>query len=85
MAKEREGKDDSGEYRSKFSKDLKPQADEDCNAYYTRKQRTTDTDLAPDTYAELVDKDDSFAESRNYPNPDAGPMNYKRWDRYGGK
>lgn len=78
MAKDKEGYE-------KMSKNLTPQADEGCNAYYTRKQRTTDSVLAPDTEAELVDKDDSFAESRNYPNQDAGPLNYKKWDRYGGK
>ena len=66
-------------------KHLQPDPDEGCNAYYTRKQRTTVSDLAGDADAKLVDKDDSFAESRNYPNPDAGPMNYKRWDRYGGR
>jgi hypothetical protein len=79
MAKE------SGEVRRGFDKDLKPQSDEDCNAYYTRKQRTVDSVLAPDTEAKLVDSDDSFAEERNYGDRDAGPLNYKKWDRYGGK
>jgi hypothetical protein len=74
---------EKNEYKDNYNKDLKAQPDEECNAYYTRKQRTTDSVLAPDTDAELVDKDDSFAESRNYPNPDAGPLNYKKWDRYG--
>ena len=66
-------------------KDLKPDPDEGCNAYYTRKQRTTVSDIAGDADAKLVDNDDSFAEARNYPNQDAGPLNYKKWDRYGGK
>jgi len=66
-------------------KSTTPARDESCNQYYTRKQRPTVSDLAGDADAKLVDSDDSFAESRNYPNQDAGPLNYKKWDRYGGK
>ena len=66
-----------------LGKDVKPEADEGCNAYYTRKQRTKMNEVAPDTDTDYVEKDDSFAESRNYPNQDSGPLNYKKWDRYG--
>ena len=83
MAKEREY--GGGGVSRGFDKDLKPQADEDCNAFYTRRQRTTDSVLAPDTESKLVESDDSFAEERNYGDRDAGPLNYKKWDRYGGK
>lgn len=78
MAKDRDRDNDYGEdsaVRRGLGKRLDPQADEGCNAFYTRRQRTTDSVLAPDTEAKLVDSDDSFAESRNYPNQDQGPMN----------
>jgi len=84
MARQRSDNDPADD-KFYVERNSRPEPEESCNAYYNRKQRTTVSDLAGDTDAKLVDKDDSFAESRNYPNPDAGPMNYKKWDRYGGK
>ena len=68
-----------------FRRDDKAERDESCNAYYTRKQRSKQSDLAPDCEAEFsTDAEDQDAEVRNYKSDrNAGPMNYKKWDRYG--
>jgi hypothetical protein len=64
------------------TEDRKYKEDECLNNYYYRKMTPVSNDVAGDADAELVTKDDSFAESRNY-REEGGFINYKRWDRYG--
>ena len=84
MARERERRERSDGYTDDLNKDVAPEQDEGCNAYYTRKQRTKLNEVAPDTDADYAPPDrNAEAEHENYKNPDAGPLNYKKWDRYG--
>jgi hypothetical protein len=75
---DRDRDSEKNEIRDHLDKDLKPDAQESLNEYYTRKQRVTESVLSGDASAELVDNDDSFAEERLYrKDADAGPRNTK--------
>lgn len=77
--------EDHGEYGESMKKEGKAPPDEECNAYYRRKQTTKESDFATDVDSEPAPADRD-AEVANYQSDrDAGPMNYKKWDRYGGR
>lgn len=73
------------DYGEDFRKDTKTSPDEGCNAYYTRKQRTKASDIAPDTEAEYAPEDKDRAASESDVLHSDGFLNYKKWDRYGGR
>jgi hypothetical protein len=81
----RESRREHEEFGESYRTDTKAEPDEQLNSFYTRKQRPKGNKLASDCDAEFAGRDRD-AEVDNYKaDRDAGPMNYKRWDRYGGK
>lgn len=64
-------------------KDTTPAPEESFNQYWTRKQQPNENSIMGDGDAEQVSRDDSFAESRNYPNQDQGPRLTGNWGRFG--
>ena len=64
-------------------KDTTAAKEESLNQYWTRKQLPLENSIAGDGDAEVVTSDDSFAESRNYPNQDQGPRLTGNWGRFG--
>lgn len=76
-------RDKSSTFGEDFNKDTRAEPDEGCNTYYTRKQRTKASKLAPDCEAEYAPPDRDADQAENFKDPDASFLNYKRWDRYG--
>lgn len=76
---------DHEEYGESMRKDTKADPDEGCNAFYTRKQRAKRNRNGPDTDMPFVEEDrDAEAAASDVRDKD-GFINYKRWDRYGGR
>ena len=82
MARDSEKHENYGE---SMRSDTKPDSDEGLNNYYNRKQKTKGNKFAADTEAEVAGPDRNAEEELYRPDRDASFLNYKRWDRYGGK